>query len=560
MKLEYAYEGRSAIVHQKMGRSQVAFATNTLREPTYFEGELQRPMLFREGMAALYDVVVSDYKYRARSRPEFEAWLAEQDRLFLQRLAVQAAEARARMDELHARLAELNAAREELRQPFYTARRRFFEHLYLHQYELWMLLDPVITVHPDEISFEAFSRDESSYGRLAAKHDVFGHVGSFECGTTNIDFSARLHGQLDGLRTYRETHFGVDPGGFTVQTGETVHREKKIDMPESWAMGFLQVHSVMSMGLVRFRMGGVDLFNICRRLRRRKARTSPRALRYELIPGERVRVVLEPWEEVVELKTTERFEGTKPQTIRTWGRDRLQVLERLVPVARSVDVYLAGLGMPSIYVVDLGEVTFTLGLSGWTDNDWTSGKGQFDLLNRPLEVSQEELSKVHGELLKVRYSKDDVLAMSAGMPVPKVRSALSYLCQVGRAMYDLAGGVYRHRELFASPFLVQASAVQKAAEKKDSQATRARQLFETGAIRITARRPVTGDDGRKGYKLTGSAAGKSGRVRPLLHVDADAAIVSASCTCSFFKSHQLTQGPCEHVLALRLAHMEKLES
>lgn len=559
MKLEYAYKGRSAIVNQP-SRSDVAFATNTLRETTYFEGEMKRPLVFREGMAALYDVVVSDFRYRGRSRPEFEAWLAEQDRIFLQRLAVQAAEARGRMEELHGRLAELNVDREIARQPFYKARRLFFDHIYTNEYELWMLLDPVITVHPDELSFEAFSKDESSYARLAVKYDVFGNVGSFECGTTNIDFSAKLHGQLDRMRTYRQTHFGVDPGGFTVQTDDEIHREKKIDMPDSWVMGFLQVHSVMSMGLTRFRMGAVDLYNICRRLRMKKARTSPRSLRYELIPGERIRVVLEPWEDVIELKTTERYQGSKPQTIRTWGRDRLQTLERLLPAARSVDVYLAGLGLPSIYVVDLGEATFTLGLSGWTDNDWASDDGQFDLLNRPLEVSQPELEKVHGELKKIRYSKADALAMTTGLQVEKVRSALSYLCQTGRGMYDLAGGVFRHRELFAEPFTVKAAALQKAAEKKDSQAQRGRRLFEDGGIRITARRPVTAADGRRGYKLTGSAAGKGGRVRPLLEVDADGAIVTASCTCSFYKSHQLTKGPCEHVLALRLAHMERLAS
>ncbi len=558
MKLEYSYAGRSAIVNQ-VDRSRVAFATNTLREATYFEGEMTRPLLFREAMAALYDVVVSDFRYRGRSRPEFEAWLAEQDRLFMQRLAVGAAEARSRMDQLHDRLAVLNADRERVRAPFYDARRRYFEHIYTNQYELWMLLDPVITVHPDEISFEAFSKDESSYARLAAPYDLFGKVGSFECGTTNIDFSARLHGQLDGLRSYRRTHFGIDPGGFTVHTGDKLHREKKIDVPESWVMGFLQVHSVMSMGLTRLRMGGVDLFNICHRLRRRKARTSPRALRYELIPGERARVVLEPWEEVIELTTTARYQGTSHKTFRAWGRDRLRTLERLVPVARTVDVYLAGLGLPSIYVIDLGELTFTLALSGWTDNDWSSGGGQFDLLNRTSEVAQGELDKVHSALLEVRYARADALAMSTGLPVAKARSALSYLCQSGRAMYDLAGGVYRHRELFASPYVVKATAVAEAAEKKDPQGAAGRKLFEQDAVRVTARRPVTGGDGM-GFKLTGSAAGKSGRVRPLLHLDASSAIVSASCTCSYYKSHQLTKGPCAHVLALRLAHMARLES
>ena len=49
-------------------------------------------------------------------------------------------------------------------------------------------------------------------------------------------------------------------------------------------------------------------------------------------------------------------------------------------------------------------------------------------------------------------------------------------------------------------------------------------------------------------------------MRPLLHVDREGRIIEASCTCSYYKKHQLTQGPCAHILALRLAHMSRLEA
>ena len=136
------------------------------------------------------------------------------------------------------------------------------------------------------------------------------------------------------MRSYRRTRFDIDPSGFAVATdGGPGHIEKKIDLPESWVKGFLQVHSAMSLGLTRFRMAPVDLYNIGRFLRRRKAKASPRALRYELEPGEPVRAVLEPWEHVIELSPAARrrrswtdagvYEGSKPLTVRTWGRDRL---------------------------------------------------------------------------------------------------------------------------------------------------------------------------------------------------------------------------------------------
>ena len=71
------------------------------------------------------------------------------------------------------------------------------------------------------------------------------------------------------------------------------------------------------------------------------------------------------------------WDGPKPVSIRTWGRDRLRTLARLIPVCKGVDVYLAGHGLPSIYVLDLGDLLFTLALSGWTDNDWTGGAAKW---------------------------------------------------------------------------------------------------------------------------------------------------------------------------------------
>ena len=42
--------------------------------------------------------------------------------------------------------------------------------------------------------------------------------------------------------------------------------------------------------------------------------------------------------------------------------------------------------------------------------------------------------------------------------------------------------------------------------------------------------------------------------------DASGRILEATCTCAWSQKHGLTQGPCEHVLALRLGHMHRLEA
>lgn len=570
MILETQYRGRSAIVHG-LRQGRVLLAANQKRAPIFFRSQLAQPVLFREALAALYHVVISDFKYRPKDRLAFKAWLEEQDQKFLAGLGVKH-KIKARIDELHARLLELNRQRDERLRPFQKARQEYFDHVYEKEFAQECIVDPVLTVHPDEVAFEAFSRDESTYARLAAKFELFEQVDEFQGGTTNIDFSPALHTELEKLRSYRHTRFDIAPGGFTATTASTAVTEKRINLPDSWVMGFLQVHSTMTLGLTRFHMAPVDLFNICRFLRRQRTRKSPRALRYELMPGRPVRVYLEPWDHMIELTaacpaaggpplTLDRtpgaiYDGPKPLSIRTWGRDRLQTLARLLPLCRRVDVFLAGHGLPSVYVLDLGPLTFTLALSGWTDNDWTGGSSKFDLLARRLAVDSADLTRTYEVLRTHSYATEGTLANETGQGVEKTRSALSYLCQTGRAMYDLAGSVYRHRELFAEPFTVsEALKTAKAASPVSSPEEKtARDIVARGGVFITARRPVA-----TGYKLSGSVKGSEGvRVRPLLHVNHEGQIIEAECSCHVYKKLKLTRGPCEHILALRLAHMDRL--
>ncbi len=49
-------------------------------------------------------------------------------------------------------------------------------------------------------------------------------------------------------------------------------------------------------------------------------------------------------------------------------------------------------------------------------------------------------------------------------------------------------------------------------------------------------------------------------MRPQITVNHASEIVEGTCTCAFYASHKLTKGPCEHLLALRLAHMARTEA
>src|SRR5439155_1076351 len=143
---------------------------------------------------------------------------------------------------------------------------------------------------------------------------------------------------------------------------------------------------------------------------------------------------------------------------------------------------------------------------------------KFDLLSRRMLVSAAELTRTYEAMKKLRVASDGAVATETGMGVEKSRSALSYLCQIGRSMFDLGGSVYRHRDLFTEPFTVKeaVAAVSPVAQAKSPEEKAALVIFESGNVFLTARRPVA-----TGFKLSGSAkgSGDAARVRPLMHVD-----------------------------------------
>jgi hypothetical protein len=419
----------------------------------------------------------------------------------------------------------------------------------------WNVLDPVITVHPDRVFFEAFSGDQSAYVALLLDRSLFETEGEVRTGTTNVDFTAWLWGALGELRSSRDTWLRIDPGGFAVETKQAGGRfEPKVDVPEEWVRGFLQIQSAMAMPGTRVSVRPVDLLSAIRFLRYTKARVSPRALRYEFFPGQDARIVLEPWEHPVPLRGAAHG-YTEPRVVRTWGRRRLKLIEPLLPFADRVDVYLKGRGLPSIYAVKLPGMTFLLGLSGWAGQKWT-GAGSFDLLGGATHVSAALLDSVHRMLAEKFVATERELAEKLAQPPAKIHAALSQLCRLGRAIYDVESRAFRHRELFAEPIdeaklyppdprTEQAAAFLAAGEVK----------IETCEVQETRKdRRLKTPDGPvlrtivyRDWRVTGAAGG----VTPVeIVIDDNGRVIFGKCPCAFFQENLLGRGPCEHMIAL----------
>ncbi len=538
MEFSYAFK-RASRVDDRVDQTAMSFTPDANREPTYFSGELGKAVAFREAISALHDIVVSDLRFKPKDKTAYKEWVAKQELVDMVELAGQRAGNARRIQELTTKLADANRRRAARMAPFYKARQNYFDWLYTSDRDAWIVLDPVITVHPDEVFFECFSIDESTYGRLGASLDVFQNVGAFACGTTNIDYSTPLYEEFQKIRSYKTTRFEVDPSGFEVKTtGEETFEEKKIDLPDSWVRGFLQVSSAMTLPTRSFVLHPMDIHNLCFVLRRKKEKVGPRALRWVLVPGEPVKAIFEPWNlEIVCSRSI--YTGKEREEIRVWGRRRLLVLERLVAIAKSFTVHLLGQGLPSFYVADLGHMSFTLGLSGWTRNDWSTS-GNFDLLAPRVETDDFTKRRVFEGLKETWFSDVDALAKKLDLPRPAVLGALGAWTQAGRAMFDLNKGVYRVRELAKDPLPMDKLRFSNEREEK------ANRFLAANAVTVATR--------QAGARTILSGTVKDGRhaYTPELQIDADGRLAEATCTCNFFQQNKLYKGPCEHMLAVRL--------
>ncbi|WP_207534429.1 SWIM zinc finger family protein [Desertivirga arenae] len=540
MEFNYKFKGESSI-QSSAGKVDMSFAPDLLREPTYFSGLLNSKVPFREAISVLHDIVVSDFRFKPKDKSDYKEWAKQQEDIWLAEYLEGSADVEAKLKVVRKELEDVRRQKGEIMSPFYKAQREYFNYIYKHNREAWIVLDPVITVHPDELFFECFSQDESSYGKLGCNYNVFKDLKDFKCGTTNVDYSADLYNEFQKVRNYKETHFNIDPSGFEVHTtAEESYKEVKIDVPESWVRGFLQVSSAMTLPAHVFHLHPTDLYNICFILRRNKEKEGPRSIRFVLKPGKPVTLIFEPWN--LELKCSRSvYEGNSATEIRIWGRRRLLLLERLIPLAKGFKVVLLGSGLPSFFVADLGDMNFTLGLSGWTANDW-SQLGNFDLLAPRTQVDSLTMQKVYTGLKETWTEPAPALAKRLGLDQHIVLGALSAFTQAGRVIFDIHKGTYRIRELSRESLPL--DKLRFANEREE----RARNLMEAGNVRNVH---TEAKDNLKQIKATVKEKDKV--YQPVLLIDKDERLVKASCTCNFYTQNKLMQGPCEHILAARIA-------
>lgn len=567
MQVNYKYASPSQCI-QNNDKTMLGFSADSSRsENVSFSGKLKHPLVFRDAMLMLRDIVISDMSQQTKERPEYFEWLNEEIERRIKAHKEYAPKVRQalkdKMDVCDKEIAEQNEEitklskiktqlQKEIDQydawkDYYKIERDFWKFLRDRDLDLWFVLDPVITVHKDQVSFEAFSIDESTYGCLSVDMKEFELLQEPELGTTNIDFSAKLEKEMQRFRSYTDVTLNINSGGFVIDNDIVPeYVEKKIDLPETWIKGFNQVSSAAALDGIEIELTPADMYDICAFLRKHKEKKSPRYMKWILEPQKRVQIVFEPFGTVLTLNAI--YQGKQKREEKIWGRRRWLTVEKLIPLSKAFYVRFLGFGMPQFIRADMGTMFMTVGFSSWSSNDWVKGtafnimagftgngnyKDVYSLLKKERSLSMEEIFDHFKE------EKKD-----------KVKAGIGMLFRKGEAYFDVLNDKVRFRQLCNEPIPVELYAITNM-EKEVQKLSK--KTFDNMTILYTPKKEFV-------FSTVYKENSWQAPHRTSITIDQDGQIVKLDCSCSTFKrgARNISE-PCAHILALYVAAYKLLK-
>lgn len=576
MKVKYSYASPSMCSGNGTDTTLGLSPDLSRDEQVSFLGKLKNPLVFRDAMLMLREIVISDTTVEKKERVEFFEWLeGEIERRIItheQYMPQVRDELRGDMDKLLDEIKEKDNKIQELQKLRYEINRQieendiwkdynkleksFWKFIKDRDYDLWFVLDPVITVHKDQVSFEAFSVDESTYGCLSIDMDEFELLEEPKLGTTNIDFSYKLAREIERFRTYNEVKLSVNPGGFTADNNVMPeHVEKKIDLPETWIKGFNQVSAAASLGGIDVEISSTDMYDICAFLRRHKAKESPRYMKWILEPGKNIKILFEPFKEVLTLHSI--YTGEKKREEKIWGRRRWLTLEKVIPLAKSFKVRLLGFGMPQFIIADMGTMKMTVGFTSWSSNDWVKGTA-FSIMGG--FIGEGNYNKVYNLLKEKRaLSIDEICSELKEDSKSECKAGIGMLLKKGEGYYDPINDKVRFRRLMSKELpkeMYETTDVElKVQEHLDGGLDDFRvSVNEEGEYVFThSMNTPNPKKGNWSYYRTTDFDREFDKTKTELSIDEDGSITNVKCDCKTFKkgARNISE-PCDHILALYL--------
>lgn len=567
MKVNYKYASPSRCM-QAGDKATLGLSPDLSRdEKVSFSGKLKHPLLFRDAMLMLREIVISDAGMKTKERPEYFEWLDQEiERRINQHKEYMPNVREALKKEIDTYDVQLFHQNHEIKKlldiqknlqkqidkydawkDYNKIERDFWKFIKDRDYSLWFVLDPVITVHNDQVSFEAFSIDESIYGCLSVAMDEFDLLQKPALGTTNIDFSVKLEKEMQRFRSYTDVTLSINPEGFTVDNDIVPeYVEKKIDLPDTWIKGFNQVSSAAALSGIEIELSPSDMYDICAFLRKHKEKKSPRYMKWILEPGQRVQIVFEPFGTVITLNAV--YNGSQRREEKIWGRRRWLVTEKLIPLSKAFHVRLLGFGMPQFIRADMGTMQMVIGFSSWSSNDWVKGTA-FNIMAGFTGIGCYD--RVYPLMKNKRcLSMNEIYNNIPGTKNDKTKAGIGMLFRRGEGYFDLASNKVRFRQLCNTPIpeeLYEVTDIEKDVQKYS------KLTFDNMTVKYTQRKEFIFSTKYIQRRLVPSDNTE-------IVIDQDGQITKVDCCCSQFKRGEKNiSEPCAHILALYVASFKLLK-
>ena len=567
MKVNYKYASPSRCM-QAGDKATLGLSPDLSRdEKVSFSGKLKHPLLFRDAMLMLREIVISDTGMKTKERPEYFEWLDQEiERRINEHKEYMPNVREALKKEIDTYDVQLFHQNHEIKKlldiqknlqkqiddydawkDYNKIERDFWKFIKDRDYSLWFVLDPVITVHNDQVSFEAFSIDESIYGCLSVAMDEFDLLQKPALGTTNIDFSVKLEKEMQRFRSYTDVTLSINPEGFTVDNDIVPeYVEKKIDLPDTWIKGFNQVSSAAALSGIEIELSPSDMYDICAFLRKHKEKKSPRYMKWILEPGQRVQIVFEPFGTVITLNAV--YNGQQRREEKIWGRRRWLVTEKLIPLSKAFYVRLLGFGMPQFIRADMGTMQMVIGFSSWSSNDWVKGTA-FNIMAGFTGMGCYD--RVYPLMKNKRcLSMNEIYNNIPGTKNNKTKAGIGMLFRRGEGYFDIASNKVRFRQLCNTPIpeeLYEVTDIERDVQKYS------KLTFDNMTVRYTQRKEFIFSTKYNQHGLVPSDNTE-------IVIDQDGQITKVDCCCSKFKRGEKNiSDPCAHILALYVASFKLLK-
>lgn len=507
----------------------VALFAQLNRPEVAFHAKVKQPLLFRDCLLALFDIVNSDFRYVPKDRSVYSAF-------------VQMRKASANKN-------------------LFAAQQAYFDWLYNNDPLGFCILDPIVQVHEQGVSFEVFSKDEGSYAVLTFTHALFDNANNASAtkfGTTYIDYSPALLQGIEQIRSYRDTFLDIGQTAVGLHTQKpdvaTDHDanviEKRINVSASWIRSLLQVQSASQLSQDRFSLDPIALYNLLFELRMHAdIKGKKRGLLIELVPNQPAVMTLEPFGIVVKSQSTP-YAGTTAKLLRLWGRRRLALLKKVLPYCQNVEVTLLGQGMPSYWTLSGEGFHLTFAMTGFSQANWSQSLN-FDLLlpKRPTDITADPM------LLEQLHTAQDVASLAKHLKLKptELRAQLLNLAQQGLVRFDMATQTYRYRPLSDTPLDMATLAYHNLVEKQAYELVARPKAITHFTVSLL---PTLNTGSGVALSADIEVAEDRRSYHSQLQLNEEGMVSRAECSCPQFLQHRLTQGACSHLIALRLKYAE----